>query len=148
MPLGWKFLTFMLRTINNPFSLPTTPMVFCAHHWLITHIFIFVESCCYRKGFWSQGWNRLFRLLEKTKCTSNISLLIQKAALGFLSILVKLNQRPSLKWATRGKVFVWIKYIKDSLMTKENDCSFMCDHSEQQAEPALITTPHMQVLTF
>lgn len=105
MLLGWKFLTFMLRTINNPLSLPTTPMVFCAHHWLITHIFIFVESCCYRKGFWSQGWNRLFRLLEKTKCTSNISLLIQKSCPWLFKYFGKIKSKIFTEMGNQGKSF-------------------------------------------
>lgn len=49
----------------------------CVNHRLITHIFIFIESRCYRKGFWSKGWNGLFRLLKETKYTSKVNPLTQ-----------------------------------------------------------------------
>lgn len=107
MLLGWKLLIFMLRTINNPLSLPTTPMLFCVDHWLITHIFIFVESCGYRKGFWSQGWKRLFRLLEKTKCTSNISLQTQKSYPWFLKYFGKIKSNIFTEMGNQGESF-WL----------------------------------------
>lgn len=101
----------------------------CVDHQLITHIFIFIESCCYRKGFWSKGWNGLFRLLKKTKRTSKVSLLTQKSYPWYFTCVGKMKSNIFTEMGSEGeKCFCLNQADKGfSLMKKENGCSFVCD---------------------
>lgn len=126
MFLSWKF-SRLCKNLEWPTGLYLTLTYTnrtrsCVSHCLITHIFIFIESRCYRKRFWSKGWNGLFRLLKEMKCTRKVSLPTQKnPPLFILNNLVKQSQTFSLKLmgATRGKsIFALIKHVKVSLEWK------------------------------